>query len=180
MIIRRCVRILPPRPFLQEALTIAKFEPGVYEVVRTFTPAGDAELKRLRFCPLCADCVEKVESWMAPKISRMSNVCDLQRSKALQNRCERRWSLLRWLMWSLTSQRVRPTRGSENFWSYAKKDFFNSIRQQRPFHIAHSANRCASGVCNRRKANKIVDLNSGGALARPFVLSKIALLGADS
>ena len=29
-----------PLPFLQEALTIAKFEPGVYEVVRTFTPAG--------------------------------------------------------------------------------------------------------------------------------------------
>jgi Antibiotic biosynthesis monooxygenase len=28
-------------PFLQEALTIAKFEPGVYEVVRTFTPAGE-------------------------------------------------------------------------------------------------------------------------------------------
>ena len=30
-----------PLPFLQETLTIAKFEPGVYEVVRTFTPAGD-------------------------------------------------------------------------------------------------------------------------------------------
>jgi quinol monooxygenase YgiN len=28
-----------PLPFFQEALTIAKFEPGVYEVVRTFTPA---------------------------------------------------------------------------------------------------------------------------------------------
>jgi len=28
-------------PFLKEALTIAKFEPGVYEVVRTFTPAGE-------------------------------------------------------------------------------------------------------------------------------------------
>jgi hypothetical protein len=41
MIIRRCVRILPPLPLLQEALTIAKFEPGVYEVVRTFTPAGE-------------------------------------------------------------------------------------------------------------------------------------------
>jgi quinol monooxygenase YgiN len=27
-------------PFLQEALTIAKFEPGVYEVVRTFAPVG--------------------------------------------------------------------------------------------------------------------------------------------
>ena len=34
--IRRCVRI-PPLPF-QEALTIATFEPGVYEVVRTFAP----------------------------------------------------------------------------------------------------------------------------------------------
>jgi hypothetical protein len=41
MIIRRCVRTLPHLPFLQEALTIAKFEPGVYEVVRTFTPAGE-------------------------------------------------------------------------------------------------------------------------------------------
>jgi len=30
-----------PLPFLREALTIAKFEPGVYEVVRTFTPAGE-------------------------------------------------------------------------------------------------------------------------------------------
>ncbi|MCW5694173.1 MAG: antibiotic biosynthesis monooxygenase [Pseudolabrys sp.] len=27
-----------PLPFLQEALTIAKFEPGMYEVVRTFSP----------------------------------------------------------------------------------------------------------------------------------------------
>lgn len=26
------------RPFLQEALTIATFEPGAYEVVRTFVP----------------------------------------------------------------------------------------------------------------------------------------------
>jgi transposase len=32
-----------PLPFLQEALTIAKFEPGVYEVVRTFTPAGETK-----------------------------------------------------------------------------------------------------------------------------------------
>jgi quinol monooxygenase YgiN len=30
-----------PLPFLQEALTIAKFEPGMYEVVRTFAPAGE-------------------------------------------------------------------------------------------------------------------------------------------
>ena len=29
-----------PSPFLQEALTIAKFEPGMYEVVQTFKPAG--------------------------------------------------------------------------------------------------------------------------------------------
>jgi quinol monooxygenase YgiN len=28
-------------PFLQEAPTIAKFEPGVYEVLRTFTPDGE-------------------------------------------------------------------------------------------------------------------------------------------
>src|SRR3984893_18730964 len=31
-----------PLPFLQEALTIAKFEPGMYEVVRTFAPAGES------------------------------------------------------------------------------------------------------------------------------------------
>jgi quinol monooxygenase YgiN len=30
-----------PLPFLQEALTIARFEPGIYEVVRTFTPTGE-------------------------------------------------------------------------------------------------------------------------------------------
>src|SRR5260370_21451289 len=28
-----------PRPFLEEALKIAKFEPGMYEIVRTFLPA---------------------------------------------------------------------------------------------------------------------------------------------
>ncbi|MBP3963190.1 MULTISPECIES: antibiotic biosynthesis monooxygenase family protein [Paenibacillus] len=28
-----------PLPYLQEALKIAKFEPGMYEVVRTFEPA---------------------------------------------------------------------------------------------------------------------------------------------
>jgi quinol monooxygenase YgiN len=28
-----------PLPYLQEALTISKFEPGIYEVVRTFAPA---------------------------------------------------------------------------------------------------------------------------------------------
>src|ERR1700738_4696939 len=28
-------------PFLQEALTIARFEPGMYEIVRTFWPAGE-------------------------------------------------------------------------------------------------------------------------------------------
>jgi len=27
-----------PLPFLEEALTIAKFEPGMYEVVRIFSP----------------------------------------------------------------------------------------------------------------------------------------------
>jgi hypothetical protein len=32
-----------PLLFLQEALTIARFEPGIYEVVRTFTPAGEAD-----------------------------------------------------------------------------------------------------------------------------------------
>jgi quinol monooxygenase YgiN len=28
-----------PRPYFEEALSIAKFEPGTYEVVRTFEPA---------------------------------------------------------------------------------------------------------------------------------------------
>ena len=28
-----------PLPFLQEALTMATFEPGMYEVVRTFSPS---------------------------------------------------------------------------------------------------------------------------------------------
>ncbi len=27
-----------PLPFLEKALTIAKFEPGIYEIVRTFSP----------------------------------------------------------------------------------------------------------------------------------------------
>ncbi len=30
-----------PRPLLEEALTIAKFEPGMYEIVGTFWPAGE-------------------------------------------------------------------------------------------------------------------------------------------
>jgi quinol monooxygenase YgiN len=30
-----------PRPFLEEALAIAKFEPGMYEVVQTFRPADE-------------------------------------------------------------------------------------------------------------------------------------------
>jgi quinol monooxygenase YgiN len=30
-----------PLPFLEEALAIAKFEPGMYEVVRTFLPIGE-------------------------------------------------------------------------------------------------------------------------------------------
>jgi quinol monooxygenase YgiN len=29
-----------PLPFLEEALGIAKFEPGIYEVVRTFSPSS--------------------------------------------------------------------------------------------------------------------------------------------
>jgi hypothetical protein len=29
-----------PRPYLEEALTFARFEPGMYEVVRTFAPVG--------------------------------------------------------------------------------------------------------------------------------------------
>ncbi len=32
-----------PLPFLEEALKIAKFEPGVYEVVRTFAPLGEPD-----------------------------------------------------------------------------------------------------------------------------------------
>jgi len=30
-----------PLPFLQEALTIARFEPGIYEIARQFVPAGN-------------------------------------------------------------------------------------------------------------------------------------------
>jgi quinol monooxygenase YgiN len=30
-----------PLPFLEEALSIAKFEPGIYEVVRTFSPSSE-------------------------------------------------------------------------------------------------------------------------------------------
>ena len=30
-----------PLPYFQEALTIAKFEPGTYEVVESFAPPGD-------------------------------------------------------------------------------------------------------------------------------------------
>ena len=32
-----------PAPFLREALTIAKFEPGMYEVVETFSPSIRAD-----------------------------------------------------------------------------------------------------------------------------------------
>jgi quinol monooxygenase YgiN len=32
-----------PAPFLREALTIAKFEPGMYEVVETFLPSVRSE-----------------------------------------------------------------------------------------------------------------------------------------
>ena len=31
-----------PLPFLEEALTIARFEPAMYEIVRTFGPIGEA------------------------------------------------------------------------------------------------------------------------------------------
>jgi len=31
-----------PQPFLEEALTIARFEPAMYEIVRTFEPLGEA------------------------------------------------------------------------------------------------------------------------------------------
>jgi hypothetical protein len=30
-----------PAPFLQEAMTCATFEPGIYEVVETFAPPSD-------------------------------------------------------------------------------------------------------------------------------------------
>ncbi|HEX4714949.1 MAG TPA: antibiotic biosynthesis monooxygenase family protein [Ktedonobacteraceae bacterium] len=30
-----------PLPYLQEALTLARFEPGMYEVVQTFVPADE-------------------------------------------------------------------------------------------------------------------------------------------
>jgi quinol monooxygenase YgiN len=32
-----------PLPFFEEALTIARFEPGIYEVVRTFVPAHEPD-----------------------------------------------------------------------------------------------------------------------------------------
>jgi len=32
-----------PLPYLKEALTIAQFEPAMYEVVKTFTPSSDCE-----------------------------------------------------------------------------------------------------------------------------------------
>ena len=35
-----------PLPFLEEALTIAKFEPGMYEAVRTFSPIPGKPAKR--------------------------------------------------------------------------------------------------------------------------------------
>ena len=30
-----------PTPYLQEALTIARFEPGIYDVVESFAPPSD-------------------------------------------------------------------------------------------------------------------------------------------
>jgi hypothetical protein len=36
-------------------------------------------------------------------------------------------------MWSVTSQRERRTGDPENFQPSAKKDFFNTIRQERSF-----------------------------------------------
>ena len=35
---KQCERILPRVLSFEEALSIAKFEPGMYEVVRTFAP----------------------------------------------------------------------------------------------------------------------------------------------
>ncbi len=32
-----------PLPFLQEALTIARFEPGIYQIVQTFAPGGETK-----------------------------------------------------------------------------------------------------------------------------------------
>jgi hypothetical protein len=41
-----------PAPYLQEALTIAKFEPGMYEVVESYFPADGCEGGRAaRLCP---------------------------------------------------------------------------------------------------------------------------------
>jgi len=42
MITRRCVRT-PAASVLQEALTISRFEPGIYEVVQTFASAGETK-----------------------------------------------------------------------------------------------------------------------------------------
>jgi hypothetical protein len=45
-------------------------------------------------------------------------------------------------MWSLTSPLVGRTSGAENFRSSAKKDFFNSICQQRKSDRAVQTGRC--------------------------------------
>ena len=37
-----------PLQILQEALAIAKFEPGIYEVVQTFAPVGDPQTTTLQ------------------------------------------------------------------------------------------------------------------------------------
>src|SRR5258708_32896708 len=50
---RRCDRGPSPRQFLEEALKIAKFEPGIYEVVRTFTHPPASRIETMRLRPLC-------------------------------------------------------------------------------------------------------------------------------
>jgi len=42
-----------PLPFLEEALTIATLEPGIYEIVRTFWPAGSmSQASPSSICPI--------------------------------------------------------------------------------------------------------------------------------
>jgi quinol monooxygenase YgiN len=37
-----------PQPFLEAVLAIARFEPGMYEIVRTFAPFGETPSRRTR------------------------------------------------------------------------------------------------------------------------------------
>jgi hypothetical protein len=84
--------------------------------------------------PLRADTVAKVENRTTPKISQKSFLRRLHRCKAPWRRYEAPWSFLSEIIWPLTSPRAKRISGLKNFRSSAEKDFFNNIRQKRPFH----------------------------------------------